>query len=204
MRSNNDPAGDLVSAVVQHHLVGQKINSQTGLHVPIALIPFLLLIVPILEISVFILIGQQIGLWATLGGILLTAILGTILLRWQGLATLSRLRSEFGAGHVPARAMGDGAMLIIAGILLLTPGFVTDAIGFSLFIPAVRGAIFSFFAARVKIVTPFGGGAGQNPQRPRQDGVVDLDETEFHHTQPNTHEPDGPPNRDTPWRDGPK
>ncbi|MEN0087303.1 MAG: FxsA family protein [Pseudomonadota bacterium] len=185
---------------------------------PLAIVPFLLLIVPILEISVFILLGQQIGLWATLGGILLTAILGTVLLRWQGLATLTRLRTEMGAGQVPARAIGDGALLIVAGILLLTPGFVTDAIGFSLFIPAVRGAIFSFFAARVKIVTPFGQGsatghgAGQRP--PGRDGVVDLDETEFSHRpaeaqsptdapgddQADLDQPTGPPRSDTPWR----
>lgn len=179
---------------------------------PIALVPFLLLIVPILEISVFIMIGQQIGLWATLAGILLTAILGTILLRWQGLATLSRLRTEFGAGQVPARAMGDGALLIIAGILLLTPGFVTDAIGFSLFIPGVRGAIFQFFASRVKIVTPFGGSQDPHHGRPSRDGVVDLDETEFSHTRPaedrfEDRSPDipddsssGPSNSNTPWR----
>lgn len=176
---------------------------------PLALIPFLLLIVPILEISVFILIGQQIGLWATLGGILLTAIIGTMLLRWQGLATLSRLRSEFASGQVPARAMGDGALLIIAGILLLTPGFVTDAIGFSFFVPPVRSAIFQFFAARVKIVTPFGGTQGQHahpysPNHPRStDGVVDLDATEFSHNdpQPDDHQPpNGPSNSDTPWR----
>ncbi|MEO0497850.1 MAG: FxsA family protein [Pseudomonadota bacterium] len=149
---------------------------------PLALIPFLLLIVPILEISVFILVGQQIGLWATLGGILLTAIIGSILLRWQGLATLSRLRAEFSAGQVPARAMGDAALLIVAGILLLTPGFVTDAIGFSLFIPPIRGAIFSFFASRVQIVSPFGNTGGQGRPNPARDGVVDLDATEFSHT----------------------
>jgi UPF0716 protein FxsA len=158
-----------------------------------------------LEISVFILVGGQIGLWATLGFVLLTAILGTILLRWQGLATVNRLRNEFAAGQMPARAMGDGAMLILAGVLLLTPGFVTDAIGFSLFIPAVRSAIFSFFASRVKFTSTashfgngtMGGGANSDPYRRPHDfrtgsrsGVVDLDESEFENRSPDP---------DTPW-----
>ncbi|MEO0636937.1 MAG: FxsA family protein [Pseudomonadota bacterium] len=171
---------------------------------PIAFIPFLLLVVPILEISVFILLGQQIGLWATLGCILFTAIVGTFLLRWQGLATLNRLRSDMADGRVPARAIGDGALLIVAGILLLTPGFVTDAIGFSLFLPPVRAAIFIFFAARVQVVSPFGGDMAHQSHRPSRDGVVDLDESEFSHRDPAasdaTEEPDGPPRTDTPWR----
>jgi UPF0716 protein FxsA len=169
----------------------------------------MLLIVPILEISVFILVGSEIGLWATLGFILLTAIIGTILLRWQGLATVNRLRNEFASGQMPARTMGDGAMLLVAGVLLLTPGFVTDTIGFSLFIPAVRSAIFGFFAKRVTVASamsgssahhradphtsrgPFGHGQTSRNAASGQDKVIDLDDDDFQHREPD-------PN--TPWR----
>lgn len=94
--------------------------------------------VPILEIAVFIQAGKLIGLWPTLGVVLLTAILGSWQLRVQGLTTLARARAELDRGALPARELFDGACLLIAGALLLTPGFVTDAVGFLLFIPAVR------------------------------------------------------------------
>jgi len=94
--------------------------------------------VPILEIAVFIQAGKLIGLWPTLGIVLLTAILGSWQLRVQGLTTLARARAELDRGALPTRELFDGACLLIAGALLLTPGFVTDAVGFLLFIPPVR------------------------------------------------------------------
>jgi len=97
--------------------------------------------VPILEIAVFIKAGELIGLWPTLGVVILTAVLGTWQLRVQGLATLGRARTEMDRGVLPTRELFDGACLLIAGALLLTPGFVTDAIGFLLFVPAVRGML---------------------------------------------------------------
>jgi UPF0716 protein FxsA len=97
--------------------------------------------VPLLEIAVFIQAGEWIGLWPTLGVVILTAILGTWQLRIQGLATLARARHEMDRGTLPARELFDGACLLVAGALLLTPGFVTDAVGFLLFVPAVRGLL---------------------------------------------------------------
>lgn len=158
---------------------------------PFTLIPLLLLIIPIVEIAAFIVIGDAIGLWPTLGMILLTAIIGTALLRRQGLALFSQMRKEMDAGRVPARELADAFMLLAAGILLLTPGFVTDSLGFALFLPPVRAAIRAFVASRVRVVGPGGVDMGdmmnrqnRNPSGPSDGPVVDLDSTDYSSTKP--------------------
>ena len=163
---------------------------------PFALIPFLLLIIPILEIVVFILVGRQIGVLWTLGCILLTAVIGSALLRIQGFSILSRIRSETEQGRLPGRELGDGAMILVAGILLLTPGFVTDAIGFALFVPAFRTLLWRAIAANMVVTVVGGGSTRWQRGAPRQGDVVDLDPEDFHEA--------GPGSRggkiDGPWR----
>jgi UPF0716 protein FxsA len=105
--------------------------------------------VPLLEIAVFIQVGGWLGLWPTLALVVLSAMIGTWELRAQGLATLARARAVIDAGEVPTREIFDGACLLIAGVLLLTPGFVTDAVGLLLFIPAVRAALRRWLAGRI-------------------------------------------------------
>jgi UPF0716 protein FxsA len=97
--------------------------------------------VPILEIAVFIEAGERLGLWPTLAAVVLTAVVGTALLRLQGLSTLARVRESLDAGQLPVAEVFDGICLLIGGALLLTPGFVTDTLGFLLLIPAVRHAL---------------------------------------------------------------
>ncbi len=97
--------------------------------------------VPIIEIAVFIEVGGWIGLWPTLGLVVLTAIVGSLELRAQGLATVNRVRREIDQGVLPAQALFDGVCLLFAGALLLTPGFVTDAVGILLFVPGFRAAL---------------------------------------------------------------
>jgi len=97
--------------------------------------------VPIVEITVFIEVGGRIGLWPTLATIILTAMVGTALLRQQGLATLYRARESLEANRFPVAEVFEGLCLLVAGALLLTPGFVTDAAGLILFVPAVRAAL---------------------------------------------------------------
>ncbi len=104
-----------------------------------ALVIFLALIgVPVIEIAVFIEVGGRIGLWPTVGLIVLTALVGTALLRHQGLSTLARARASLDQGKLPMRELLDGVCLLIAGALLLTPGFVTDAVGALLLVPPLR------------------------------------------------------------------
>ena len=112
---------------------------------------FLFILVPLVEIGVFIEVGGWIGLWPTLGLILLTAVLGSWQLRAQGLSTLARARQQMDQGQMPAEELFDGFCLIIAGALLLTPGFVTDAVGFALFVPAFRRFLRRQLARHVKL-----------------------------------------------------
>ena len=105
----------------------------------IGLVIFLTLIgVPLIEIAVFIEIGGRIGLWPTLALIFATAAIGTALLRYQGLSVLADARGAVERGELPVRALLDGVCLLIAGALLLTPGFVTDLAGALLLIPPFR------------------------------------------------------------------
>lgn len=162
---------------------------------PFSLIPFALLVIPLLEIAAFVVIGGQIGVFPTLALVVVTAIIGSILLRVQGFGLLSRIQTEMDAGRVPARELVHGVMLLVAGILLLTPGFVTDAAGFLLFVPPVRDAVWRFVRSRIRVVradgtTYDGDGAASGPGGGR---TIDLDEDDF------AREPD--PN--TPWGDGP-
>ncbi len=106
--------------------------------------------VPLIEIAVFIQIGGWIGLGWTLALVVLTAVLGTWQLRAQGLATLLRARSQVERGALPARELFDGACLLVAGALLLTPGFVTDTLGFLLFLPPVRDKLRDLLARYVQ------------------------------------------------------
>ncbi len=105
------------------------------------LILFLLIAVPIAEIAVFIAVGERIGLWPTLGLVVLTALVGTALLRHQGLSTLMRAQESLAEDRFPVTEVFDGVCLLLAGALLLTPGFVTDGVGLLLFVPALRAAL---------------------------------------------------------------
>lgn len=108
-----------------------------------------LIAVPLIEIGVFIQVGGAIGLWPTLGAIVLTALAGSALIRHQGLAILGQARDSFAAGRLPVREIFDGICLLLAGALLLTPGFVTDAIGALFLVPTIRGFI------RTAVLTQF-------------------------------------------------
>ncbi|OCW57332.1 FxsA family protein [Hoeflea olei] len=149
-----------------------------------SIIPFLLLAVPLAEIAAFVVVGGQIGVWATLGMVLLTAVLGSILLRWQGIGLFNRINAELRANRVPGRDLIHGVMILVAGVLLLTPGFVTDTLGFLLFVPAVRDLVWRLVKDRIVVQTMSTGFAAgpRGPAGPKRgdDGVVDLDEDEYH------------------------
>jgi len=112
---------------------------------------FLFLAVPLIEIALFIQVGGAIGLWWTLAIVIFTAILGTRLIRAQGIMAMNDLRSSFSEMRDPTEPLAHGAMILIAGALLLTPGFVTDAIGFLCLIPVTRQAVIRWLLRRVRI-----------------------------------------------------
>lgn len=138
------------------------------------------LMVPLIEIGLFIQVGGWIGLWPTLGIVVLTAFIGTWLMRTQGLMAMGNLRSSFSELRDPTEPLAHGAMILIAGALLLTPGFFTDTIGFALLAPPVRSAVYRYVRSRVKVQT-FDMGGGARPGR-ADDDVIDV---EFHEVDPN-------------------
>ena len=107
---------------------------------------------PILEMYLLIRVGGYIGAWPTIALVALTAVAGVSLLRVQGLATLTRGMSRLEGGELPAREVVEGLLLAVAGVLLVTPGFVTDALGFLLLMPVTRGAVARRMLARVVVV----------------------------------------------------
>lgn len=114
--------------------------------------PLLLIfiIVPLAELAVLIKVGGAIGILWTFLLILFTAFVGVTLLRAQGLATLMRASERMQQGDIPAKELAEGFLLALAGALLLTPGFLTDAFGFSLLLPGVRGMMAASLLQRFK------------------------------------------------------
>ncbi|HWO75500.1 MAG TPA: FxsA family protein [Bacillus sp. (in: firmicutes)] len=101
------------------------------------LVPFLI-IVPALEIALFILSGQLVGLWWTLFLILFTGVAGALIAKNQGLKTLERLKLELRSGQIPQGPIMDSFCILVGGVLILTPGFITDSLGLSLLLPVTR------------------------------------------------------------------
>lgn len=105
--------------------------------------------VPLIEIALFIQVGGAIGLFPTLAIVVLTAFAGTLMVRSQGGGVLRRLNGSMQGQGDPTTALADGAMILFAGALLLTPGFFTDALGFALLIPQSRAVIRGYLARRL-------------------------------------------------------
>ena len=125
---------------------------------------FLVLVgVPIIEIGLFIQLGGFLGLWPTLGIVVLTALLGTLLLRTQGLSTLEELKRTAETGQSPAGPMANGALILVAGLLLLTPGFFTDSFGFLLMVPAIRTLLIKWITKRAQMKMYAGAANSQQP-----------------------------------------
>jgi UPF0716 protein FxsA len=163
---------------------------------------------PIVEIALFIEAGERFGLWPTLGAVIFTAVLGTVLLRWQGLTTWARATQSLQQGIFPVSEVFTGLCLVAAGALLLTPGFLTDAIGLSLFVPPVRILIAQLLKRamqRGKGPQIWVNGEAMDVSKPR-DTVIDG---EFKPVEPDSAAPNQldnaaeTPNDDSPWRKEP-
>ena len=135
--------------------------------------------VPIAEIAVFIEAGERFGLWSTIGMVVLTAVLGTALLRHQGLQTVARVQNSLNRGEVPVGELFAGICLLAAGLLLLTPGFLTDGVGFALFVPGIRnilaGGILRALSRRGAFHMDGGFSTGQTRDGSRSTTIIDGD-----------------------------
>jgi UPF0716 protein FxsA len=158
--------------------------------------------IPMIEIALFIQVGGLIGLWPTLFIVLLTAIIGTAMVRSQGRQALIGLQKAFSQLDDPTEHLMNGAMILVAGVLLLTPGFFTDAVGLALLVPAVRSAVFKGLRARISMARfQMGGQRGSHgqPSDPFRDRShpaqrPDIIDGEFHEIEPQkrpTHRPSG-------------
>ena len=138
-------------------------------------------ILPIVEIAILINVGEQIGGWYTVAIVILTAFAGAHLVRQQGLSTLMHAQQKMQAGTMPELEMAEGLLLVIAGVLLVTPGFITDGIGFLLSLPMTRPIIakglLKHLALRM-VNTSFNGGFSQHSFHSR-DQSEDIIEGEF-------------------------
>lgn len=165
---------------------------------PALLILLVLLALPALEIALFIVVGSAIGVLPTLGLVFLAMVLGSVMMRRQGIGTLMKIRRELEAGQVPAEQMGHAALITVAGILLMIPGFATDIVGLALFVPAVRRWVIGFVARNVDVKVSTRGFSA----RSGGPGVVDLDPQDFSEAAPPR---SGAGAGDNPWKrlDGP-
>ncbi len=120
----------------------------------------LFIIIPIIEISVLMQVGAVLGVWPTIAIVIFTAWLGAKYVRQQGLSTLNSVQTKMAQGQMPSDEIVTGLMLLVAGVFLVTPGFVTDFFGLSLLIPNVRNAI----VASVKTQMKNSGGHSQHFQ----------------------------------------
>ena len=135
---------------------------------PFPVLLLLLLLVPLVEIYVMIKVGGIIGALPTVILVVLTAVAGAALARVQGLATLQRLQATLARGEAPASEMLEGVLLLVGALLLLTPGFITDLLGFACLLPVTRRALAWQMLKRFTVVTPAGpdrGSPGGDAQR---------------------------------------
>ncbi len=115
-----------------------------------AVLVLLFIVVPIAELAVIIQVGQSLGVFPTLLLLVAVSIGGAALVRVQGLVTIGRARQRLAAGQMPEDEMVAGIAIVIAGALMLTPGFITDAVGLALLIPPIRQILVALVRRRFK------------------------------------------------------
>ena len=158
---------------------------------PLLLTLMALLALPLAEIAVFIAVGSQIGVGWTLLLIVVATIGGIALVRRQSFSTLQSARAEARSGRVPERQIVHGAMIVLAGLLLILPGFITDVFGLLLLLPPVRDGLWQALRSRVVVQTSYAG--GRRPGPVVHPSVVDLEGDEFSRR--------GRTDPDSPWRE---
>nr|WP_190237688.1 FxsA family protein [Rhizobium sp. R634] len=149
-----------------------------------SILPAFILLLPLAEIAGFVVVGRALGLALTLALVMLSFVAGMILLRRQGIGILRRMSSEGRNGMMPGRELLRPAMNVIAALLLIIPGFLSDLIAILILIPPVRDLVWRAIARRFVVVNAKGGySPGPQPDvrdRNPNSKVVDLDEEDYH------------------------
>lgn len=115
------------------------------------MLALLFLVVPLVELAVIIQVGQWLGVLDTIALLLLVSLAGAWLVRREGLGVWRRLNQQVASGSMPGAELVDGVLILMAGALLLTPGFVTDCVGLLLLLPPVRAAVRALARRRIEI-----------------------------------------------------
>ncbi|MDH5361069.1 MAG: FxsA family protein [Gammaproteobacteria bacterium] len=126
----------------------------------------LIILVPLVEIYLLIQVGGLIGALPTVIAVVLTAVIGSVLIRQQGLSTLQRARQGMSAGQLPAMEMLEGIALLVSGAFLLTPGFFTDAVGFLLLVPLIRRGLIAYIMRNAVVMHAQRTAHGESPSGP--------------------------------------
>lgn len=134
---------------------------------------------PLVELALLVKVAGTIGFWKTIGIIIGTALLGLMILSRQGLNTLGRATDAMAAGRMPFEPLTDGALLLLAGALLIAPGLITDTLGLLLLIPPVRRLMIRWGFARINPANIFRDTPGDSPRRPKVEGDGPVIEGEY-------------------------
>ncbi|MFQ3176711.1 MAG: UPF0716 protein FxsA [Psychromonas sp.] len=121
--------------------------------------------VSLLEIYVLIKVGGFLGAWPTIALVVLTAFVGSALVRSQGLQVLRQFQQRIAQGESPGQELIEGFMLLVTGVLLVTPGFVTDFLGLLILQPSIRSMVAKYILANVKLNSAMSGGFSQSSSR---------------------------------------
>ena len=136
----------------------------------------LFVFLPMIELYLLIMLGARIGPMPTIGLIVLTGVIGATLARQQGLSTLAKIQNELKQGRAPTQELVEGAMIVVGGLVLLTPGILTDIFGFAMMIPGFRRSLAKQFKVRMPrgFTTSTGFQACSSDSRKRDDDVIDV------------------------------
>jgi UPF0716 protein FxsA len=151
----------------------------------------LFILLPLVEIGLFVTVGGWLTLWPTLLLVAASALLGVSVLRRQGMATAVEVSAALNDMRDPARPLADGALTMLAGVLLVVPGFLTSAVGLLLLAPPIRHAVIAYFSRRLRGTAVVMQGAAGSAQRRTDSRTI---EGEFHEIEPGkrpTHRPSG-------------
>ena len=178
-------------STLNNHII-MRTQKQTTLGRGVGLILLAALIgVPLLEIALFIKVGGWIGPGPTLALVVLNAVIGVWMLRLQGVGVLLSAQRQLAAGSLPVAEVFEGLCLVIAGALLLLPGFFTDALGALLLVPPVRRALYRQIGRRLEAhVVKMGGGA-RGPRRMGPTIEAEYEEIVEDRSIPNAHDREG-------------
>jgi UPF0716 protein FxsA len=143
-----------------------------------AVLLVLFVVVPIAELAVIIQVGQSIGVLNTVALVILVSVVGAALVKREGIGVLHRVQRQVAAGKVPGRELADGFLILLAGALLLTPGFLSDVVAIALLLPPVRAVVRPVLLAKLEVRAAratFGGPpAGRSRRDGGHSGIIDV------------------------------